>query len=97
MVCVLLLRKHAHALHRPFAGLLGATALVNVANGIGLLDEAHALFWREIAMIGELAEPAALLFVGLAFLSPAERAGNSSMLWLARLIACVGGILMVRR
>ena len=53
-------------------------------------DEAHALLWREIAMIGELAQPAALLYVGLAFLNPSERAGNSSMLWPARLISMCG-------
>ena len=92
MVCMLLLRKESNALHRTLAGLLGATALANLANGIGLLDEAHALFWREIAMIGELAQPAALLYVGLAFLNPSERRANSSMLWPARIIRMCGSL-----
>ena len=95
IACLLLLRKQANTLHRTLAGLLGATAFVNVANGLGLLDEAHALFWREIAMVGELAQPAALLYVGLTFLSPAERPRNSYMLWLARIAACAGCILMI--
>ena len=73
--------------------LLGATALANLANGVGLLDEAHALFWREIAMVAELAQPAALLYVGLAFLNPAERRVNSSMLWPARITGFVGLLL----
>jgi hypothetical protein len=38
-----LLRKQANSLHRTLAGLLGATALANLANGVSLLDEAHAL------------------------------------------------------
>ena len=94
IACLLLLRKQANALHRTLAGLLGATALVNVANGLGLLDEAHALVWREIAMVGELVQPAALLYVGLAFLNP-ERGRNSSMLWPARITGCVGTLLVV--
>ncbi len=56
MTCILLLRKESNSLHRTLGGLLGATALANFANGVGLLDEAHALFWRKIAMLGELAQ-----------------------------------------
>ena len=95
MTCILLLRKESNSLHRTLAGLLGATALANFANGVGLLDEAHALFWRKMAMLGELAQPAALLYVGLAFLKPSERAGNSPMLWPARITGGAGVVLMV--
>src|SRR5688572_11819495 len=95
MACLLLLRKQANSLHRTLAGVLGATALTNLANGISLLDEAHSLFWREIAMVGELAQPAALLYVGLAFLKPSERRGNPTMLWLARVTGGVGFLLIV--
>ena len=56
MTCILLLRKDSNSLHRTLGGLLGATALANFANGVGLVDEAHALFWRKIAMLGELAQ-----------------------------------------
>ena len=73
MACLLLLRKRSHGLHRTLGGLLGTTALVNLANGIGLLDETHVLFWRQIAMVGELAQPSSLLYVGLAFLNPDEQ------------------------
>jgi hypothetical protein len=45
MTCILLLRKESNSLHRTLGGLLGATAFANLANGVGLLDEAHALFW----------------------------------------------------
>jgi putative PEP-CTERM system histidine kinase len=95
MTCLLLLRRQANTLHRALAAVLGATALANLANGIGSLDQAHALFWREIAMVGELAQPAALLYVGLAFMNPSERRGNSSMLWLARIATCAGCLLMI--
>ena len=94
MACLLLLRKHATVFHRTLGGLLGTTALVNFANGVGLLDETHALLWRQIAMLGELAQPAALLYVGLAFLNPSDRGRNPSMLWLARITGGVGILLI---
>ena len=95
MVCILVLRKQANSSHRTLGALLGATALANLANGVGLLDETRALFWREIAMVAELAQPAALLYVGLAFLNPAERRVNSSLLWHARITGFVGLLLAV--
>lgn len=93
MACALFVRRQASASHRSLAALLAATAVANVANGLGLLDETHALFWRGTVMVAELAQPAALLYVGLAFLSPAER--NASALWRARSIGVVGLLLAV--
>jgi putative PEP-CTERM system histidine kinase len=70
--------------------LLGATAVAHLANAAGLLDEAHALLWRATAMVSELLQPTALLYVGLAFLKPVERNGDTSALWRARIVGCVG-------
>jgi len=90
MACALFVRKQASSSLRSLATLLGATAVANLANGVGLLDETHALFWRGTAMVAELVQPSALLYVGLAFLSPAERGRDASALWRARIIGCVG-------
>ena len=68
--CVLLSKKEHPSFHRTLACLLGAAALENLANGFGLLDDAHALLWRKIGMVGELAQPAVLLYFGLALLTP---------------------------
>jgi putative PEP-CTERM system histidine kinase len=95
MACVLFARRQANASHRSFVALLGATAVTNLANGVGLLDETHALFWQGAAMVAELAQPAALLYVGLAFLRPAERDRYTSALWRARIIGIVGLLLAV--
>ena len=95
MACLLFIRRPASSSHRSLASLLGATAVANLANGVGLLDEAHALFWRETAMAAELVQPAALLYVGLAFLNPAERGRESSALWRARIIGVLGLLLAV--
>ncbi len=93
MACVLFVRKQASSSHRGLASLLGATAVANLANGMGLLDETHALFWRGMAMVAELTQPAALLYVGLAFLRPAQGSSDPSALWRARIAVCVGLLL----
>lgn len=93
LACLLFVRRHASASHRSLSWLLGTTAVANLANGFGLLDDAHALPWREAAMVAELLQPAALLYVGLAFLNPVERDRESSSLWRARIVGVVGVLL----
>lgn len=93
LACLLFVRRHASASHRSLSSLLGTTAVANLANGIGLLDDAHALPWREASMVAELFQPAALLYVGMAFLDPIERDGESSALWRARVVGVVGLLL----
>src|SRR6266850_1764545 len=95
MACALFVRRQASSSHRSLAALLGATAVANLANSVGLLDETHALFWRGTAMMAELVQPTALLYVGLAFLSPAERDRDASALWRARIIGVVGLLLAI--
>lgn len=95
LTCLLFVRRKASSSHRSLASLLGATAVANLANGIGLLDEAHALFWRETAMAAELLQPAALLYVGLAFVNRTESPRGSSALQRARIIGMVGLLLVV--
>ena len=95
MACFLLFRPQASSSHRSLAILLSATAVANLANGMMLVDEAHALHWRAAAMVAELVQPAALLYVGLSFLNPTERVKNFSALWRARLIGGTGMVLAV--
>jgi len=95
MAFLLLVRPQASASHRSLAALLGATAVASLANGVGLLDEGHALYWRAAAMIAELVQPAALLYVGLGFLNPVERVKDSSTLWRPRIIMGIGLLLAV--
>jgi putative PEP-CTERM system histidine kinase len=93
LACVLFVRKQASSSHRSLAALLGATAVANLANGVGLLDEPHALWWRATAMVAELVQPTALLYVGVAFLNPVEQSIDTSALWRARIVGCVGLLL----
>jgi putative PEP-CTERM system histidine kinase len=93
MAAILMARGRRGTSHRSLAALLAAIALANLADGIGLFDEANALFWRETALIAELVQPAAILYVGLAFLNPAESGKAVSALWRARIIGIVGGLL----
>jgi putative PEP-CTERM system histidine kinase len=93
MATLLFARDQTRSLHRSLAALLGAIAVANLANGIGLLDGSHTLLWRGIAIITELFVPAALLYVGLAFLNPPDQDANISGLWRARVVGVVGGFL----
>ena len=93
MAGLLLSRTQLNSSHRSMAALLGATAVAHLANGAGLLDETHALNWRLLSMIAELLQPAALLYVGLSFLDPDQRASDASTLWRARTIGVIGVLL----
>ena len=93
MACTLLVMRRTSSLHRSLALLLGTITVAHLANAAGLLDEPHALWWRAAAMVAELVEPIVLLYVGLAFLNPAERSSDRSALWRARIVGCVGLLL----
>ena len=73
LACFLLFKPQASSSYRSLAILLCATAVANLANGMMLVDEVHALQWRAAAMVAELLQPAALLYLGLSFLNPRER------------------------
>ena len=93
MACILFARGRASASHRSLAVLLGAIAVAHLANAVELLDESHALLWRAFAMVAELVQPALLLYVGLAFMSPVEGRHDSSVRWRARVIGILGLLL----
>lgn len=93
--CLLFIRRKDVSSHRSLATLFALIALANLADGIGLFDEAHVLFWREAALLTELVQPAAILYIGLAFLNQAESGKIVSALWRARIIGILGGLLGV--
>ena len=93
LACVLFFRRQASSSYPSLSALLGATALSQMVNGFRLLDEAHALFWQEMALAVELVQPAALLYVGIAFSKPAEQGKDVAPLWRARVISVVGLVL----
>ncbi len=93
MACILLVKRRTSSLHRSLALLLGTIAVAHLANAAGLLDEPHAQWWRAAAMVAELVEPIVLLYVGKAFLNPAGQGRDTSALWRARIVGCVGLLL----
>jgi len=93
MASFLVVKREASTFHRSLAALLAATAVVHLANGGGLLDDAHELIWRKTALMTELLQPALVLYVGLAFLDPEDRSRESYALWRARCIGMVGLLL----
>ncbi|MEQ1844995.1 MAG: hypothetical protein ABL983_05390, partial [Nitrospira sp.] len=88
----LLVTRWASVSHRRLAALLGATGVVNLANGSGLLDEQNALFWRQIALTVELIQPVMLIAVGMAFVNPASRGREPVVDWRTW---AIGGLALV--
>jgi putative PEP-CTERM system histidine kinase len=93
MACILVVKRRTSSLHRSLALLLGTIAVAHLANAAGVLNEPHALWWRAAAMVAELVEPIALLYVGLAFLNPDEQRRDRSLLWRNRIVGCIGLLL----
>ena len=93
MACALSIRKPASSLPQSLAVLLGVVAVVNLANGAGLLNESHALFWRQVAMAAQLVQPAAFFYAALGFVNPEEGGKRSAALWRARIVGVVGFLL----
>jgi putative PEP-CTERM system histidine kinase len=93
MACFLLVKRRTSSFHRSLAALLGAVAVGQAANGLGVLDDPHELIWRKVALIAELLQPALILYVGLAFLNPEDRDRESFALWRARCLGALGLLL----
>jgi putative PEP-CTERM system histidine kinase len=87
MAYLVLAKNRSSAFHRSLATLLGATALVQLGNGLGLIDVDRALFWRRVSVLAELAQPAALLYVGLALIGSSAAGLVSAARWRARAVA----------
>src|SRR6185436_12537839 len=72
---------------RSLAMVLGASDVLQIGNALGLLDPAHGLIWRRLGLLGELAQPAALAYVGRALMESTTTGGNEAVaLWRARAI-----------
>lgn len=95
MATVLFVQRRRCVFNRSLAGLLALAAVANLADGIGLVDEAHALFWREVAMAAGLLQPAAVLYAGLTFLTPVGSTKDLSPVWRARIVGIAGVVMAV--
>src|SRR5437879_7444594 len=56
------------------------------------LDASHALMWRRVALLGELAQPAVLLLVVLALIKEISGSIGATDLWRARAVTLVAGV-----
>jgi hypothetical protein len=81
LAAILLLMKRPSTTYRSLAGLLAAAGVANLADGLTLLDQVHALMWRDIAMVAELVQPAALFYAGLTFLKSSVCCLLASLSW----------------
>ena len=88
---LLLFKNRTSAFYRSVAAVLCSTAVMQMGNGLGLMDPSHALNWRRLALLGELAQPVALLYAGLALMAPAQLRVVQAARWRARAVALLAG------
>src|SRR3989442_1433593 len=92
LASALLVFNRQSVFNRVLGALLGVTALIHVANGLGLLHEERELFYRRLALLGELAQPAVFLFVVLALIREISGSISATDLWRARAVTLVAGV-----
>lgn len=85
--------KYANPFYRSVATVLGLTGLIGIGDGLTFIDTDRAVLWRSVVVIGELFQPAALLYVSVALLDPREPGSRRSILWRARAVAGGGCLL----
>lgn len=91
---LLLLKNGASTYFRSIAAMLASNGLMQIGNGLGLVDGAHALLWRRVVLLAELAQPVALLCVGLSMIT--SKPGTSSVFrWRARSVASMAALLAI--
>jgi putative PEP-CTERM system histidine kinase len=93
LASALLVFKRQRAVTRALGVLMGVVAVIHVANGLGLLHEERELFYRRLALLGELAQPAVFLLVVLALIREISGSISSTDLWRARAVTLVAGVL----
>jgi putative PEP-CTERM system histidine kinase len=87
-----LLKRRSTTFYRNLAVVLGVSGLIQVANGMNGLDASHALMWRRVSLLGELAQPAVFLLVLLALIREVSGSISSTDLWRARAVTLVAGV-----
>src|SRR5438093_12330816 len=92
LACLLLYKDRSSAFNRSLATVLGAAALIQVGNGLSLIDMEQALFWSRIALVAEFLQPAALLYLGLAHTEPPNPVIVSVARWRARAVTLLAGV-----
>ncbi len=88
---LLLFKNRTSAFYQSIAAVLCSTAVMQIGNGLGLIDAEHALTWRRLALLGELAQPAALLYAGLALMGSTGPGVVPAARWRARAVTLLAG------
>jgi putative PEP-CTERM system histidine kinase len=92
LACALLVFNRQSVVNRALGALLGVIAVIELATGVSLLDAERELFYRRLALLGELAQPAVFLLVVLAVIREISGSISSTDLWRARAVTLVAGV-----
>ena len=87
LAALLLWKNRWSPFNRSVAWALAASSLIQLGNGLALLDTAHTLVWLRGALLAELWLAAALLYVGLSLMTSPASGADGVAKWRARAIA----------
>src|SRR5207249_1209557 len=86
------LKRRESPLYRALIGVLLSSGVIQLANGVSGLDSGHALLWRRVALLGEVGQPAALLYLGVELLRAGQATAFTPALWHARAVGLLAAI-----
>src|SRR5207302_11214703 len=92
LAALLLCKNRLSSFNRSVASAFAVVGLIQIGNGLALMDASHVLFWRRLALLGELAQPVTLLYVGLSLMSPTASGENSGARWRARGVGLLASV-----
>src|SRR5437867_6056978 len=87
LAALVLWKDRWSSFNRSVASALAAAGLIQIGNGLALLDTAHSLVWLRSALLAELWLAATLPYVGLSLMTPLASEADGAAKWRARAIA----------
>jgi putative PEP-CTERM system histidine kinase len=91
LACLLIIKKdRTNPLNRAIAFILLIGGVMQVANGMALVDSTDVPLWRGLALLGELLLPAGLLYTGLALMRVTSLQGEMGARWRAHAVMMIG-------
>lgn len=90
LACWLYRRRQEVGFYSGLALVAVSVCVVNLAHGMGELDEVRPLLWSRLALVGEVCLPGSILYTGLRLLPSGSSQDSSVWKWGIRAITLLG-------
>ncbi|MEC4672956.1 MAG: XrtA/PEP-CTERM system histidine kinase PrsK [Nitrospirota bacterium] len=90
LIGVILLKQQRGPLVKSLIIVIGATAWIQAANALGIVDSNRIVFWKQIAVFGEIIFPIALYRLGTIFIRDGQDQQSQQFNWQFRILLALG-------